>query len=157
MIDLQPFVARFIDDVLRAIRKAPLEELREVLANGQADPPAKRPRLPASKPEGPAQRAARPTPRKSVRQPRAMAAPLEAMPELESAADITDPERLLAAAVAEPNGAVSAQEAFEGAEEEEPPASTARPTAGAAVVLRAGESLVRAAGVGLVIRRQKRA
>jgi hypothetical protein len=33
MLNLQPLIARFVDDVLRAIRGAALDELRAILAS----------------------------------------------------------------------------------------------------------------------------
>ena len=71
-------------------------------------------------------------------------------------AEITDPERLLAATVA-PRGATAPLEAPPTDLEGEPPPSAERPTGGATARLRAGESLARATGAGVVIRRAKRA
>ena len=77
-------------------------------------------------------------------------------PEPPAFAEITDPERLLAATVA-PRGATAPLEAPPTDPEGEPPPSAERPTGGATARLRAGESLARATGAGVVIRRAKRA
>ena len=47
MLDLQPLVDRFVEDVLRAVRGASLDELRELLAPGT---PARVRRPPAAVP-----------------------------------------------------------------------------------------------------------
>jgi hypothetical protein len=125
MLDLQPLVDRFVEDVLRAVRGASLDELRELLAPGTL---ARVRRSPAAVPRA----------------------------EPPAFAEITDPERLLAATVA-PRGATAPLEAPPADLEGEPPPSAERPTGGATARLRAGESLARATGAGVVIRRAKRA
>jgi hypothetical protein len=160
MLDLQPLIDRFVEGVLRALRGASLDELRELLAPGT---PARVPRPPAAVPRAaPARRQARPqrpvraaatsAPRRAARA--ALASELAAEPF--AFAEITDPERLLAATVA-PRGTTAPLEAPSADLEGEPPASAERPTGGATARLRAGESLARATGAGVVIRRAKKA
>jgi hypothetical protein len=158
MLDLQPLVDRFVEDVLRAVRGASLDELREALAQGA---PARVGRPPAAVPRAaPARRQARP--KRPVRAAatsatrKAAPAALAPDPEPPGFAEITDPERLLAATVA-PRGATAPLEAPPADLEGEPPPSAERPTGGATARLRAGESLARATGAGVVIRRAKRA
>ncbi len=161
MLDLQPLVDRFVEDVLRAVRGASLDELRELLAPGT---PARVRRPPAAVPRAaPARRQARPKRPVSAAATSALRkaapaalAPEPAVPEPPAFAEITDPERLLAATVA-PRGATAPLEAPPADLEGEPPPSAERPTGGATARLRAGESLARATGAGVVIRRAKRA
>jgi hypothetical protein len=160
MLDLQPLVDRLVEDVLRAVRGASLDELRELLAPAA---PARMRRPSAAVPRAaPARRQARP--KRPVRAA-AASAPRKAAPaalapepavEPPAFAEITDPERLLAATVA-PRGVTAPQEAPPTDLEVEPPPSAERPTGGATARLRAGESLARATGAGVVIRRAKRA
>jgi hypothetical protein len=156
MLDLQPLVDRFVEDVLRAVRAASLDELRELLGPAM---PARVRRPPAAVPRAaPARRHARP--KRPVRVAAASTprntAPAALAPEPPAFAEITDPERLLAATVA-PRGATAPLEAPPADLEGEPPPSAERPTSGATARLRAGESLARATGAGVVIRRAKRA
>jgi hypothetical protein len=156
MLDLQPHVDRFVEDVLRAVRGASLDELRELLAPST---PARVRRPPAAVPRAaPARRQARPQRpvRAAATSARRKAAPEPAVPDPPAFAEITDPERLLAATVA-PRGATAPHEAPPAGLEGEPPPSAERPTGGATARLRAGESLARATGAGVVIRRAKRA
>ena len=160
MLDLQPLVDRFVEDVLRAVRGASLDELRELLDPGT---PARARRPPAAVPRAaPARRQARPQPpvRAAATSSPRKAAPAALAPEPAAEppafAEITDPERLLAATVA-PRGATAPLEAPPTDLEGEPPPSAERPTGGATARLRAGESLARATGAGVVIRRAKRA
>jgi hypothetical protein len=134
MLDLQPLVTRLVEDILRAIRAASLDELRGP-AKGAAKP-----------------RRRAPTPRRPPKRPVAVA------PERPSLTDITDPEALLGLA------------AWAAAEAPAPPAAPCeiallrgeslhpneRPAAAARAHLRAGETLAREAGTGVVIRRAKR-
>jgi hypothetical protein len=156
MLDLQPLIDRFVEDVFRAVRGASLDELRELLAQGT---PTRARRPPVAVPRAaPARRQARP--KRPVRAAPASAprkaAPAALAPEPPAFAEITDPERLLAATVA-PRGATAPLEAPPTDPEGEPPPSAERPTGGATARLRAGESLARATGAGVVIRRAKRA
>jgi hypothetical protein len=161
MLDLQPLIDRLVEDVLRAVRGASLDELRELLAAGRPArvrrPPAAVPRAaPArrqARPQRPVRTAATSAPRKAAR---TAFAPEPAVPEPPAFAEITDPERLLAATVA-PRGATAPLEAPPTDLEREPPPSAEQPTSGATARLRAGESLARATGAGVVIRRAKRA
>lgn len=157
MLDLQPLIARFVDDVFRALRGASLDELRSLLRAGEASEPARSAR-PPRKAHGErvngattAQATARPRGRAAAR-PRAVAAQVES-PEPPAVAEITDPEALLAAAFATPLVSVSV-EAPAAPRETEPPASGER--ANGSARLRDGESFARSAGAGVVIRRAKR-
>jgi hypothetical protein len=157
MLNLEPLIARFVDDVLQTIRAASLEELREACA-------------PAALSRGAsAQRKGAPKGRQSRRVPVPLRKEAElaervptpaphAAPEPEplAVAEITDPVRLLAAAPVHEDAPTSPTGVPEDVEEEPPP-STERPAPEATVALREGESLVRAGGAGVVIRRAKRA
>jgi hypothetical protein len=142
MLDFRPLVARFVDDVFRALRHASLEELRELLGPPTPAAPAARRSLtpPAASPR--------------ARRPR-KAAPAAERPLW---AEITDPERLLAAILESPMRAVPPPSTPAVADSEAPreqaPNSTERPTTAA---LRAGETLARASGGGMVIRRTRKA
>jgi hypothetical protein len=165
MLNLEPLIARLVDDVLRAIRTATLAELRAVLASSELDlerkprlaapsrvaPPPEVKRVPASR-------------RKPPPAPAALAAP-RSHPEPEPHSEITDPERLLAPPSAPPPServeTAPQDEPVVAAPEEAPPESPAP----AAVVhavghaparLRVGESLANTTGTGVVIRRAKK-
>jgi hypothetical protein len=170
MLDLQPLIARFVDDVLRTIRGASLDELRRHLgpeASGApaparriAPPPARRiaPAAPRQASGGarrrPAPEARAPSGLNGA--PRAQSvAPAREAPEPPTLSEITDPEALLAAAFAPPVAPTPGEPARV-IPEVEPPASEER-VKGSATALRAGETLLRDAGAGVVIRRAKRA
>jgi len=164
MLNLQPLVARFVDDVLRALRGASLDDLRDLLAP-ERDAPLRPPqrRVSVVRRE-PTRRSARPRPakRKAATAPSSEpTAPVvdvaEPAPEPPVVAEITDPEGLLAGAPTLERAPTPAHGAPQAAAEPEPPPSAARPTVSPTAALREGESLARAAGVGLVIRRAKRA
>jgi len=164
MLDLQPLIARFVDDVLLALRGATFEELRELLsANATSEGvPSPRPRKPrpTRQGRGAARRAApRPAPARARVAPSPLRFEQATEPtEPPALAEITDPEGLLAAALA-PTPPVAAHP---------PHIAPATPEGGqlprgirlalsAVGALREGESLARVAGAGLVIRRAKRA
>jgi hypothetical protein len=164
MLDLQPIITRFVDDVLRALRGASLDELRALLGPAASSAPAparrasasgsrkaggRRTRRAASEAQPPARAPASP-------RTRAVLPPPEPAEPPTVAEMITDPEALLAAAFAEPP-APAPEEPVPAAVESEPPASAERPKAGVVTRLRAGETLAREAGAGVVIRRAKRA
>jgi hypothetical protein len=169
MLNLQPLIARLVDDVFRAVRAASVEELRDLLAPRTATAPARARRKPAPKRTRPAP-PARPTRQPAA--PKAAAGEPATLPEPPVLAEITDPERLLSwTAVA--NGVTALQELATSAPpsvilevplvapvasaepDDHPPTSSLRPTVGALPALREGESVVRAAGAGLVIRRRR--
>jgi hypothetical protein len=163
MLRLEPLIARLVDDVLRAIREASIEELRDLLpATETSSPPRGRAARPAAAPvPRPRHEAIRPTKRaRVVRTERAAAHGGTARPEIHSFEEITDPERLLGlvwpalpqeetyATTAVPAAQLDAAPA-----EDEPP----RPSAPARAPLRAGETVIRDNGAGVVTRRAKRA
>jgi hypothetical protein len=165
MLNLEPLIARFVDDVLRAVRRTNLNELRDLLVTAPAAAPGaprRRAAAPGKAPAGlrtakpmapaPAGDALALKPR-----PARTETPADHVPTSEplEIAEITDPERLLADAA--PSGALAPYLAAEGEPEEEPPPSTERLAARPTVALREGESLARDAGAGIVIRRRKRA
>jgi hypothetical protein len=154
MLDLRPLIARLVDDLLRVIRGASVEELGELLAPVE-DPPRRRRRVRRSKPRPAAKPAARPKRRPAA--PQVGAAPAPA-PEPPTHAEITDPERLLAAAAVEAltRASVRPHVAPVAAEEPSPP-SGQRPAAGANIALRQGESVARVSEHGGVVIRRKRA
>ncbi len=154
MLNLQPLIARLVDDVLRVARTALLAELREKSSQPVARPPRKRPSATGSRVK------ARPTGQAALPPPRTTSRPVEDDEPREahtgpwSPAEITDPERLLVAA-ARAAHPVPARETLES--NGEPPRSAAHATASAATNLRPGESLARMGTSGIVIRRAKRA
>jgi hypothetical protein len=169
MLNLEPLIARFVDDVLRAIRAASLEELREACAPRGATPVA--PSRRASAPRKTRSKATvrpRPRPTPGRREPLRNSHPARTeraesigggplpAPEPALGAEITDPDRLLAAALPPEDAPTSPTGAPE-EPEEEPPPSTERPAPSAPVALREGETLARADGAAVVIRRAKRA
>ena len=105
MLKLDAIIDRFVDDVLRAIRGASVNELRELFATSAAEEPTARPRR--AKPskrankEAPAAKAARPRAKRMAKAPRrpasAPAVAPEPAPETPVMAEITDPELLLGA------------------------------------------------------------
>jgi hypothetical protein len=143
MLNLEPLIARLVDDVLRAIGTLTLEDLRDLAA-----------------PSTMAARAKRPLPRRKVTRSRSKgasdsdgAAPGAVM-ELPAEGDITEPERLLA--TARPH-VLTDEDRGRADREEEPPSSSVRPVVGFVVSLRPGERLASAPGAGVVIRRAKKA
>jgi hypothetical protein len=163
MLNLEPLIARLVDDVLGAIRTATLAELRAVLASSELDLERK-PRLAAPSP------VARPPEVKRVpasrRKPPSAPASLgvqRSHPEPEPHSEITDPERLLAPPVPPPPRVDTApqDEPVVAAPEEAPPESRASTPVVHAVGhaparLRVGESLANTTGTGVVIRRAKK-
>jgi hypothetical protein len=158
MLNLKPLIAGLVEDVLRAIAEATLEELGAVGTSHRGAPkPARstrRSRGRAAPRRGPsrASRLASPAHMHSL--------PDDALepPEFDA---ITNPEDLLVAtghcAVAEPflasNVTVDNEESTE--DEEEVPPSRVQPVDRPTPVLRAGESVVRATAAGVVIRRPR--
>lgn len=156
MLDLQPLIARFVDDVLRTIRTASLDELRALLGEDVEVASAPRVKRSARKPRRRAARAHVPVraPSRAEEQAREDAAPT---PEPPAQAEITDPEALLAAATGSPAPSAAPEPSLvliEGGGDAAP-SSTERPLR-RATRLRAGESLAREVGTGVVIRRAKR-
>jgi hypothetical protein len=170
MLNLEPLIARLVDDVLRAIRSATLAELHTVLESSEQDLQRK-PRAPdpLRTVRPPAKRV--PAPR--VTRPAAAAVVTESRshPEPEPHSEITDPERLLAHPKPPPappgeevDTSLAGGEQSESVEPEEEPPSTPAPvaaaithTAGNAPArLRVGESLANTTGTGVVIRRAKK-
>lgn len=98
MLRFEPLIASFIDSVLRALRDATLDELRELLAEGDrpARPgrPRKSPRAKRGSGRQAVPRATRPTAPARAR-PAAKPGPRSNDPPVVD--EITDPERLLAA------------------------------------------------------------
>jgi hypothetical protein len=185
MLDLQPLIARFVDDVLRTIRTASLDELRALLGEAATRAPAlDKPRDPPRGITREPARAARSAPSRGRRRAQARPRPLPVAPpsagpgslggeewpratrtgpaeapEPPAPAEITDPEALLAAASAWQPVAPSPPptlRAVDGDVELAAPPSGERSARGVAR-LRAGETLAREAGTGVVIRRAKRA
>jgi hypothetical protein len=161
MHKFEPLIARFVEDVLRAVRTASLDELRDLLAPETTPAPSaprraeramKTARAPVARPQR--TRAARlPAVRAKVPAPQSEA-PVE-VEELPEIAEITDPERLLAAEL-EASSAHAPPPAPSAAEQGEPPPSSERLHVGRAATLRDGESLARADGAAVVIRRAKK-
>ena len=150
MLNLEPLIANLVNDVLRALRGVTLDELRELVAI--ASPPSGRAQA--------SRRGARRAPGRSARPwttaKRGADTPLA--PE-GSFVEITDPDRLLAAAMtASPREAPEPPGRSPAGPDEEPPRSTERlTTAAAKVALREGETLARPlGGAGPVVRRVKR-
>jgi outer membrane biosynthesis protein TonB len=174
MIKLDSLTAAFVHQVLEALRAATLDELTQLVT-----PPAPRARhavTPRPAPAPPPKfarvaplaraRAAKPQPAKApppkAQRPKSQPAkppppkkkPQPAAPLRVVVAEITDPERLLAATT--PSAPRHVAPAAVARDEEPPPASGERATLAASSRLRAGETLVRASGTGVVIRRAKR-
>lgn len=155
MLNLQPLVARFVDEVLRAIGSASLEDLRELspaLVRSERDksPPRAVPRAP--------RRSARPTAKPKLepprREPPATAVHEARNPEPELPGDITDPTALLVLGMdsrAEPQ-----RSRHDSALLEHPAKKPAARTPPPKANLRAGETVARAGASGLIIRRAKR-
>jgi hypothetical protein len=156
MLDLQPLIARLVDDILRLIRGASIATLRDFSESTEADPSALRQHAQRPKPRAAPKPAARPKRRRTVRQRPTRTA---RAPEPALHAEITDPERLLAAAARSAPTMDSAREpAAPMAGEEVFPPSRERLAAVASVALRSGESVAHASERGgVVIRRRKRA
>jgi hypothetical protein len=158
MLNLEPLIARLLEDVLRAIGSLTLEDLRDLMAPSPTASPRRSPAVPRV--PVPSRRAKRRLPRRTVANSpppsasdKGRATP-PAIQEPPAGADITDPERLLATAGPPlPRGESDMRVDGEG----EPPSSTVRPVGGSVVPLRTGETLASAPGSGVVIRRTKKA
>jgi hypothetical protein len=165
VLNLQPLVARFVDDVLRAVRKATLPELEALLKadRGASLAQAVRPAIHARRQR---QRRKRSSPvrisqphpkriREHVTPAGAGSVPLE----LDA---ITDPENLLVASVAPrtlkavPASAAAIPNEQSTGTVQAPPPSSERRTGNSGPALRPGETLARASGAGVVIRRVRR-
>jgi hypothetical protein len=168
MLKLQPLIDRFVDDVLRAVRGASLDDLRDLLGDAapkrvarsaaRREKPRERPvnDLPVAAPKR--RRTANPAERRLSTTARLPAAsPHPAPADAPVVEEITDPERLLGAPEMPPLPAESAPVSAQGADAGEPPPSSERLAVGPKAALREGESLVRADGAAVVIRRAKRA
>jgi hypothetical protein len=172
MLNLEPLIARLVNDVLHAIRGAALVELRAVLESSERELERK-PR--ALGPSGVARAPAKSVPASRGRRSLAAGALTESRshPEPEPHSEITDPERLLAPASSQPPpppseriGDAPSVEATqeEPVEAEEEPANSPAPVAevvahsagNAPARLRVGESLANTTGTGMVIRRAKK-
>jgi len=164
MLNLEPLIARLVEDVLGAIRGATLGELRELMAPSNRALTGKS--SAARHVPIPSPRVTRRLPGRTVRgsqsrsvSDRADALSVGAILGLPREADITDPERLLdTTRLPRPQQAPARGEGgvLDGPQEE-PPSITVRPVLGSVVSLRPGESLVSASGAGIVIRRVKKA
>ena len=172
MLNLEPLIARLVEDVLCSIRTVPLAEL--ISPSGRASPSkstaARRvPIRPDGRrdrdPEVGRRHVKRPlhTTESQSRSALNRADAVGALHEPSTGADITDPARLLAMTRQlhlPPHPEEAPATAGGGAPtvpEEEPPSSTVRPVLGSVVRLRPGESLASTSGAGIVIRRPKRA
>jgi hypothetical protein len=158
MLDLQPLIARLVDDVFRLIRGASVGELRELLGQAEGRSPVERGRRAERSKSAPARKAA-PRPRRepAVREKRARPATVIA-PEASVHAEITDPEWLLGVATpSAPTRAFVRNDTALVAVEESSPSSGQRPASRASVGLRSGESMARASERGGVVIRRKRA
>jgi hypothetical protein len=165
MLDLEPLVARLVDDVLRAIGRASLAELDRLSGPSRAETPRPGNRVAERAPA----RERRATPREPHEVAVRPAAPGRARAASKKAdrpgvADITDPERLLSAVLEPTPGEVRASApsaaavsaASAPASEPEAPALHERSPDRGIAHLRAGESVARVSGAGVVIRRAKR-
>jgi hypothetical protein len=165
VLNLQALVARFVDDVLRAVRKATLPELEALLrADRRAPvPQAVRPAIHARRQRQRRKRSSlvrisQPVPM-GIREHVAPGAGTSVPLELDA---ITDPENLLVASVAPRTlKAVPASDPAIPCDEstgtvQVPPPSSEQRTASPGPALRPGETLARASGAGVVIRRARR-
>ncbi len=156
MRKLEPLIDRFVDDVLRLIREATVEDLRELVAFAGPTSKRKAARKPAASPE----RVAGPSPRRGsglvsetrTSKPSAvsMAAP--------SAADITDPEALLSMATPATTSAHVVEAPRVTAAEPDGPPSSVRSVVTVAVApvpLSGNETVARVSNAGVVIRRRR--
>lgn len=158
MVNLEPLIARLVEDVLRAIGSLTLEELRDLISPSTAASPRKSRAVPSV--PVPSRRAKRSLPRRTVTSAppasvsdQGRAAP-GVVPEPPTGADITDPERLLATA---PPPLPRGESDVRAAGEDPPPSSTVRAFVASVVPLRPGERLASASGASIVIRRAKKA
>jgi hypothetical protein len=163
MLNLEPLITRLVDDVLRAIRGATLAELRSVLALPE-DKIGEAPRAVGASRVSRARAKAGPAGTVAVARTAIPETRSPPEPEPHSTAEITDPERLLAAATATPDLAdapAPAVQVAQAPEAEEAPASgpvaiLPRAPASATARLRVGESLASGHGSSVVIRRAKK-
>jgi hypothetical protein len=160
MLNLEALIARFVADVLRAIRGATLEELRDLSTAS--------PRKSSAAPRSSVRRRARRRPPVGIStasQSRSVSdrvdvASVGEIREPPVAADITDPERLLVttpSARPEPSLAPNGEAGAPAGLLEEPPSRHELPVVGSSVSLRPGETLASASTAGVVIRRSKKA
>jgi hypothetical protein len=157
MLNLEPLVARLVEDVLRALGSLTLEDLRELAAPSATPSPRKS----AAVPDVPVvrRRAKRRLAPGRVRSspPARVADQGRAAPgaivDLPAGADITDPERLLATA----RPPLLDREGGAPTDGEPSPAGAVRHGVGSVVPLRPGERLASASGASVVIRRAKKA
>ncbi|MGO9837423.1 MAG: hypothetical protein ACLP1X_24805 [Polyangiaceae bacterium] len=157
MLKLEPLVARLVEDVLRAIGRLTLEDLRDLAAPSAAPSPRKSAAVPRI--QVVRRRAERRLALGRVRNwpPAGMADQGSAAPgaivDRPEGADITDPERLLATA----RPPMPDRDGGAPTDGEESPAGAVRPGVGSVVPLRPGERLASASGASVVIRRAKKA
>jgi hypothetical protein len=161
MLDLEPLIARLVEDILGAIRRASVDELREL-----RDLPHARP-TPVAPTNNHAGRRTRPPRGSRARAERTSGLTQRSSAEPSPLTEITDPEQLLGTSVQDesspPEEAAPPPEAppeepvsAPAVEEAAPPARSERPADEQPVRLREGERLARSAGEGFVIRRAKR-
>jgi hypothetical protein len=161
MLDLEPLIAGLVEDILRAIRHASVDELRQLReVQDGAQSRSARAGTPRS---GPRERGRRAAPRRTqstqnARSKRISALPQHA-PEPAPMTEITDPEQLLGASTTREASRPASVPPVPVQAEAELPASGTLPatTNGRTLRLREGESLARSAGDGIVIRRSRSA
>lgn len=168
MLRLQPLIDRFVDDVLRAVRNASVDDLRDLTTARAESAPAARPTARRAKPRKPTEgsRSAPPPPPRELARthvgtgllkqtPVPPLEPRRANPDPSGLAEITDSERLLVAQPPHPPEPAASPRP-QAAAPRQPPPSAEGPVHRPAVALREGETLVRADAGAVVIRRAKR-
>jgi hypothetical protein len=155
---LQPLIARLVDDVLRLIREAAMEDLKNlVVSDGRRSPEPR----PVERTSGTRRAASvsirRPALQESPKQSLEAAKTLDLAP-LPTVAEITDPEALLAGAVPAPvPPPVFGPARVTEAEGDGPPSAVRPLPIVSPVRLMGNETLARVSGSGVVIRRGRRA
>lgn len=165
MLNLEPLVARFVDELLRTLRRASIDELCDALKTTEPSAPAApthpsvrsvEQQQPVHSTPAPRAERRRPVRRKVVVVP---AAPSShpASHEPHAVGEITEPERLLAVALESLPAAPAPTQDVEDPPADAPPESGERTTASHPPRLRHGEAAVAVKGSTFVIRRAKRA
>jgi hypothetical protein len=169
MLKLQPLIARLVDDVLRLVREAAMDDLRRLVVSDAErsleSPPVKRTSGSTSGATSGARRDVPTRRRGALHEPaqrshqvakNAAENPDRAPPP--AVAEITDPEALLAGAAPKPAPPLALEYTRVSESESDGPASAVRPLPLVSPVrLMGNETLARVSSSGVVIRRARRA
>jgi hypothetical protein len=164
MLRCELLVARFVDDLLRCIREAALEGLRAALGPDASRPRPLLARSRVGEPDRLASVRTRPARAVGKPRPRPAVAPETVTATTPTAAEITNPQGLLAMGQSAPPGpallvcvAEPTPASTSGQKDEGPASGVGAVVVALPVRLREGETLLRDSGAGIVFRRARSA